>query len=51
LPPDVEVQAGWDACMASIVRPAAQERIKALMARGFHQPGEAEDRLGAYLGS
>ncbi|HTC45085.1 MAG TPA: enoyl-CoA hydratase/isomerase family protein [Steroidobacteraceae bacterium] len=51
LPPDVQVQAGWDACMASIVRPAAQERIKALMARGFHQPGDAEDRLGAYLGS
>jgi enoyl-CoA hydratase/carnithine racemase len=51
LPPDVQMQAGWDACMASIVRPAAQERIKALMARGFHQPGDAEDRLGAYLGS
>jgi enoyl-CoA hydratase/carnithine racemase len=51
LPPDVQVQAGWDACMASIVRPAAQERIKALMTRGFHQPGDAEDRLGAYLGS
>lgn len=49
LPPDVEVQAGWDACMASIVRPAAQERIKGLMARGFHQPGPAEDRLGDYL--
>jgi enoyl-CoA hydratase/carnithine racemase len=50
LPPDVEVQAGWDACMASIVRPAAQERIKNLMTRGFHQPGDAEDRLGHYLG-
>src|ERR1700678_4488055 len=30
LPPDVEVAAGWDACMASIVRPAAEDRIKAL---------------------
>src|SRR5262245_6591821 len=31
LPPDVEIGAGWDACMASIARPAAQERIKTLM--------------------
>jgi enoyl-CoA hydratase/carnithine racemase len=51
LPPDVEVQAGWDACMASIVRPAAQERIKGLLVRGFHKAGDAEDRLGYYLGS
>src|SRR3984957_11065889 len=50
LPPDVEVQAGWDACMASIIRPAAQEKIKGLMARGFHKPGDAETRLGEYLG-
>src|SRR6202045_330761 len=49
LPPDVEVQAGWDACMASIIRPAAQEKIKRLMARGFHKPGDAETRLGDYL--
>jgi enoyl-CoA hydratase/carnithine racemase len=28
LPPDVEIRAGWDACMASVKRPAAQERIK-----------------------
>src|SRR5580704_2527835 len=51
LPPDVEMHAGWDACMASIVRPAAQTRIKGLMARGFHKPGDVEDRLGYYLGS
>jgi enoyl-CoA hydratase/carnithine racemase len=50
LPPDVEVDAGWQACMASIVRPAAQEKIKALMARGFHKPGDLENRLGYYLG-
>ena len=50
LPPDVEIAAGWDACMASIVRPAAQERIKTLFERGFHKPGDAEDRLGAYVG-
>jgi enoyl-CoA hydratase/carnithine racemase len=50
LPPDVELGAGWDACMASISRPAAQERINALMARGFHKPGDVENRLGYYLG-
>ena len=50
LPPDVEVDAGWQACMASIARPAAQERIKALKARGFHKPGDLENRLGHYLG-
>jgi len=35
LPPDVEIAAGWEACMASILRPAAQERIKALFEQGF----------------
>jgi enoyl-CoA hydratase/carnithine racemase len=50
LPPDVELAAGWDACMASIGRPAAQERIKALMALGFHKPGDAENRLGYHIG-
>jgi enoyl-CoA hydratase/carnithine racemase len=50
LPPDVELGAGWDACMASIGRPAAQASIQALMAQGFHQPGEVENRLGYYLG-
>jgi enoyl-CoA hydratase/carnithine racemase len=50
LPPDVEIAAGWEACMSSIARPAAQHRIKALMERGFHKPGDAEDRLGFYEG-
>ena len=50
LPPDVEIASGWEACMTSIARPAAQERIKALFERGFHKPGEAEDRLGHYVG-
>ncbi len=50
LPPDVELDAGWDACIGSLGRPAAQEGIKALMARGFHKPGDAENRLGYYLG-
>ena len=49
LPPDVEIAAGWDACMASVARPATQARLKAFFELGFHKPGEAEDRLGAYL--
>src|SRR5467141_4282490 len=50
LPPDVEIAAGGEACMASVVRPATQARVKAVFELGFHKPGEAEDRLGAYLG-
>jgi enoyl-CoA hydratase/carnithine racemase len=50
LPPDIELAAGWDACMASIKRPAAQGRIKALMDQGFHKLGDAENRMGVYIG-
>ena len=50
LPRDVEIAAGWEACMASVVRPATQARIKRLTAQGFHEPGDVEDRLGFYLG-
>ncbi|HET6323307.1 MAG TPA: enoyl-CoA hydratase/isomerase family protein [Planctomycetaceae bacterium] len=49
LPPDVELGAGWDVCIASLGRPAAQAAIKALMDRGFHKPGDVENRLGYYL--
>jgi enoyl-CoA hydratase/carnithine racemase len=50
LSPDVELGAGWDACIASLGRPAAQAGIKALTERGFQSPGDAETRLGSYLG-
>src|SRR6201985_2938863 len=50
LPPDVEIRAAWDACMTSIRRPAAQERIKALLEQGLQKPGDAETRLGFYVG-
>jgi enoyl-CoA hydratase/carnithine racemase len=50
LPPDVEMAAGWNACIASLGRPAAQAGIKALFKLGFHNAGEAEDRLGEYVG-
>jgi enoyl-CoA hydratase/carnithine racemase len=51
LPPDVELGAGWDACIASLGRPAAQDGIKALTARGFQSPGDVENRLGFHLGT
>jgi len=35
LPPDVEFGAGWEACIASLGRRAAQEGINALTAHGF----------------
>ena len=50
LPPDVELGAGWDACINSLGRTAAQQGIKALIAEGFHRPGDIEDRLGFHLG-
>jgi enoyl-CoA hydratase/carnithine racemase len=50
LPPDVEIRAGWDACMASVQRPAAQERIKALLEQGLQEPGDTQNRLGFHLG-
>jgi enoyl-CoA hydratase/carnithine racemase len=50
LPPDVEMAAGWEACVASIGRPAAQQSLKTLFEQGFHKPGDAEDRLGFYVG-
>jgi len=50
LPPDYEIAPEWDVCIASIMRPAAQERIKKLMERGFHKPGDVETRLGYHVG-
>jgi enoyl-CoA hydratase/carnithine racemase len=50
LPPDYEIAPEWDVCFASIMRPAARERIKKLMERGFHKPGDVENRLGYHVG-
>src|ERR1700681_104306 len=50
LPPDFEIAPEWDVCFASIMRPAAQERIKKLLDQGFHRPGDVEERLGYYVG-
>ena len=50
LPPDFEIAPEWDVCLASIMRPAAQERINKLMEQGFHKPGDVENRLGYHVG-
>src|ERR1700682_3118710 len=50
LPPDAEIAPEWDACIASIQRPAGQTRINKLLERGFHKPGDVENRLGYHVG-
>jgi len=50
LPPDFEIAPEWDVCFASIMRPAAQERIQKLMELGFHKSGDVENRLGYHVG-
>ena len=49
LPADVEMAAGWDACIASVARPTTQARIKTFMDHGFHKPGDIENRIGYHL--
>jgi len=51
LPPDAEILPEWDAFAASVVRPAAQARLKALFEQGFHGPGDVENRLGFHVGT
>ncbi|MFZ1430382.1 MAG: enoyl-CoA hydratase/isomerase family protein [Geminicoccaceae bacterium] len=50
LPADADIAPEWEAFIASLQRPATQARIKTLMERGFHKPGDAESRLGHYVG-
>src|SRR5216684_440733 len=50
LPPDFEIAPEWDVCLASIMRPAAQERINKLLDQGFHKTGDVENRLGYHVG-
>jgi enoyl-CoA hydratase/carnithine racemase len=50
LPPNAEIAPEWDAFISALGRPAAQKRIKALMERGFHRPGDVENRLGFHVG-
>ena len=50
LPPDVEIAPEQDAFLASVKRPAAQQRIGKPTQQGFHKPGDVELRLGHYAG-
>jgi enoyl-CoA hydratase/carnithine racemase len=50
LPPDEEILPEWNAFMASLGRPASRNRMKTLMSRGFHRPGDVENRLGFHVG-
>jgi len=49
LAPEVEMAAGWEACITSVLRPATQARFKTFRELGWHKPGDAENRLGSYL--
>ena len=48
MPPDAEMQPGWDAFIASVQRPAAQARLKALVEKGLQRVGNIERNLGHY---
>jgi len=50
LPPDSEISPEWGAFIHSLGRTTTQERIKKLLERGFHKPGDVENRLGHYVG-
>src|SRR5215218_7764350 len=49
LPSDAEIAPEWDAFIASVQRPASQNRIKTLVERGFHRAGDVENRLGFHV--
>lgn len=49
LPPQAEMEAGWDAFIGSVQRPAAQRRVEALAEKGLQQPGDVERNLGRHI--
>jgi enoyl-CoA hydratase/carnithine racemase len=51
LPSDAEIAPEWEAFVASLGRPAAQARLRALFEQGFHAPGDVENRLGFHVGT
>jgi enoyl-CoA hydratase/carnithine racemase len=51
LPSDAEIAPEWDAFVAALGRPAAQARLHELFERGFHVPGDVENRLGYHVGA
>ncbi|MBR1225186.1 enoyl-CoA hydratase/isomerase family protein [Bradyrhizobium sp. AUGA SZCCT0176] len=51
LPADPEIASGWDAFIASVQRPQAQQKIKRLMQLGLQTSADVEGRLGHYTGT
>jgi enoyl-CoA hydratase/carnithine racemase len=51
LPPDSEIGAEWDAFLASVRRPQAQQNIKRLMEMGLQTKPDVEKRLPYYTGT
>jgi len=51
LPPDSEIAAGWNACIASMQRPPAQGKIKRLIDLGLQKNADVEARLAYYTGT
>ena len=51
LPSDAEIAPEWEAFVASLGRPAAQARLRVLFEKGFHAPGDVENRLGFHVGT
>jgi enoyl-CoA hydratase/carnithine racemase len=45
LPPDSEIAPEWESFMTALARPSTQARIKKLMERRFHKPGDVQTRL------
>ena len=50
LPLDAEIAPEWQAFLDSLARPESQLRLEKLMQRGFHRPGDVENRLGFHVG-
>jgi enoyl-CoA hydratase/carnithine racemase len=50
LPSDDEIAREWGAFLKSVRRPSSLSRLKKLLDRGFHKPGDVETRLGYHVG-
>jgi enoyl-CoA hydratase/carnithine racemase len=48
MPPDAEMQPGWDAFIESVQRPAAQKRLQALVKEGLQTRSDVERHLGRH---
>jgi len=48
MPPDAEMQTGWDTFITSVQRPGAQVRVKELIKKGLGRSRDLELNLGRY---